>query len=76
MVSERVIDRRTRLVALLRQVLDPSLGDQVDSVVHSLVDEWNSGTKDNYLHKFEVFVSWLHSRGVRVLDEVSPTLLL
>lgn len=56
--------------------MDPSLLDQVDRIVTGLVSDWNDGTKDNYLHKFEVFVFWLKQRDIRILDKVSQSVLL
>ena len=57
-------------------MLYPSLGPQRGVVLDALVTQWSSGTRDNYLQKFEVFLSWLAARNIRVFADVSHTTLL
>lgn len=69
--------RRTEFARQLSDVLDPRLSAfQRRAVVRALVDDWNSGTKDNYLQKFEVFVGWLLQRGYVLGSSIDRTHLL
>jgi hypothetical protein len=56
--------------------LDPSIRHKTQDIVDALVGDWNDGTKDNYLHKFEVFLDWLAARGETIFASISPVTLL